>query len=150
MEHGKLSQEKQYLNPPRFIFSQVLIRHWTRVFGLPLSSPRQPGQGFCGLLYAMQSRQFIPHGAIKVHRIGSVRFDLRGIISLRMGRSVPEKIDFGDIVVLWGITREFLGLSHQFRDKYLCLIGLVTSQEAGKHPLPCNIRIDQRVFPVSY
>jgi hypothetical protein len=54
----------------------------TRVFGLTLSSPRQPGQAFLSLVYAQQRRQFIPQGAISDGRIGFVLVDLPGIMFL--------------------------------------------------------------------
>jgi hypothetical protein len=56
--------------------SQFLIRQATRVFGLPLSSPRQPGHGFSSLICAMQRRQFIPQGAISAVRIALDIVDL--------------------------------------------------------------------------
>jgi hypothetical protein len=62
------------------MFSQFLIRHVTRVFGLTLSSPRQPGHAFLSLVCAQQRRQFIPQGAISVVRIVFVVADLIGVI----------------------------------------------------------------------
>ena len=78
---GKLSQPKQYLAPPLAILSQVLIRQKTRVFGLPASSPRQPGHGFFSLIKARQSPQSIPHGAISFARKGLVLVALFGVMS---------------------------------------------------------------------
>jgi hypothetical protein len=52
----------------------------TRVFGLSLSSPRQPGHGFFSLVNARQRPQFIPQGAISVVRITFVFVELIGVM----------------------------------------------------------------------
>ena len=77
---GKLSQPKQYLTSAAAIFSQFLIRHVARVFGLTLSSPRQPGHAFLSLVYAQQRRQFIPQGAMRVAGIVFVFVDPVGVM----------------------------------------------------------------------
>jgi hypothetical protein len=61
-----VSQLKQYPALPCFSVSQVLIRHAVRVFGLLLSSHRQPWHGFLSPVYAIQRLQFIPQGATSV------------------------------------------------------------------------------------
>ena len=89
---------KQYLVFSCPIFPQVLIWHATRVFGLMLLSPRQPGHAFLSLVYAQQRRQFIPQGAISVVRITFVFFDLiavtfvDGITGCFRGRSVATAL----------------------------------------------------------
>ena len=62
--HGKLAQSVQKLPPTLRLEPQVLILHVTRVFGLPRSSPLQPGHLFRLRKNARQSAQFMPHGAI--------------------------------------------------------------------------------------
>jgi hypothetical protein len=73
---------KQYPTLSRRILSQFLIRHVTRVFGLPLSSPRHPGQGFLSLVHAIQRRRFIPQGAIIVVRMTFVSVDSIAVMFL--------------------------------------------------------------------
>ena len=69
LAQGKLSQlSEQYLVLPLVICSQFLIlqvvRHLDFRLSL-LSILRQPGHVFFSRMFPQQSRQFIPHGAIK-------------------------------------------------------------------------------------
>jgi hypothetical protein len=89
LSQGKLSHEKQYLTVPFTIFSQFLILHATQDFDLRLSSPRQPGHGFLSLVNALQSRQFIPQGAISFVEIAVAFVDLFEVMS-RSSRSYCE------------------------------------------------------------
>jgi hypothetical protein len=66
LAQGKLLQIKQYFSSVPKFQSQFLIKHEIRVFGLRLSSPRQPGHGFFSLPKARQRLQFIPQGATSV------------------------------------------------------------------------------------
>jgi hypothetical protein len=63
------------------------MRQVTRVFGLTLSSPRQPGHAFLSLVYAQQRRQFIPQGAISAVAIAFVFVDLIGGMVVSCNRS---------------------------------------------------------------
>ena len=60
-----MSQPKQYLTLCAHDLLTDLNFTPTRVFGLRLSSLRQPGHGFLSLVYARQRRQFIPQAAMR-------------------------------------------------------------------------------------
>jgi hypothetical protein len=91
-----------------------LIRQVTRVFGLSLSSPRQPGQAFFSLVCAIQRRQFIPQGAISTVRITFVFADL--LISVIF---VSCKALLGDDLIITGgiayVIEGVVGRAYFFR-----------------------------------
>jgi hypothetical protein len=109
---------KQYLTLPCRIFSQFLIRQVTRVFGLTLSSPRQPGHAFFSRVYAIQIRQFIPQGAISVVRIAFVFADLIGVMFVSCKGSHRGPVFGTDALVLGAIASDSPELQNSLFDNH--------------------------------
>ena len=72
---GKFPHSKQNFALPFRKIAQFLILHRTRVTGLSVSVPLQPGHLFFSLTYAIQMPQFIPQGAIRKHLFNSFVID---------------------------------------------------------------------------
>jgi hypothetical protein len=85
LAQGKLSQWQQYLTSVLAVFSQFLIWHAMQALDLWLSLPPQPRHPFLSLIYARQSRQFIPQGAIRDGRIAFLFANVVVVMSVLEG-----------------------------------------------------------------